>query len=193
MEDPTLAFISGWVGGIAGVLTSHPLDTIRTRQVRMHVKNSATRSRTDVGARMQARWQVQTSAPQHLLLSCHLSCENACQAVSRATILQTFKAIVNSAGGARNLYAGVLSPCVSVGLWKATTLGLNQSLMSFVASAQQGTPHQTTTSGNTDFESPDVGGGEDGGGSGNRSLQTQRALPLWQVRQHIASASTLSA
>ena len=26
------AFLSGWAGGFAGVLASHPLDTLRTRQ-----------------------------------------------------------------------------------------------------------------------------------------------------------------
>lgn len=71
------------------MLTSHPLDTLRTRQ-----------------------------------------------AVTGRSVRHTARELM--ANGARNLYAGVLSPCVSVGMWKATTLGLNHNLMGWLAARRGG-------------------------------------------------------
>lgn len=82
-------FACGWLGGVVGVLFSHPLDTVRTVQA--------------------------TSANQ-----------------SPLTILTQLMA--NTKGNRiAQLYAGVYSPCLSVGLWKSTTLGLHQTILNSVA------------------------------------------------------------
>jgi solute carrier family 25 carnitine/acylcarnitine transporter 20/29 len=75
-------FLAGWAGGVAGVLASHPLDTIRTRQAISGMSSSSSSSTTRQAMRPSLR----------------------------------------------SLYAGVVSPCVSVGLWKASTLGIHHRL-----------------------------------------------------------------
>jgi len=75
-------FAAGWLGGVAGVLASHPFDTLRTRQ--------AVEGKSSLSIVKRA-FQV----------------EGGCRA------------------GILSLYSGIVSPCVSVGCWKASTLGAN--------------------------------------------------------------------
>lgn len=60
----------------------------------------------------------------------------ALQVVTGASAWKTGLGILHGRGGPHNLFAGVLSPCASVGMWKATTLGINYNLMQWVAGLQ---------------------------------------------------------
>jgi hypothetical protein len=103
------------------------------------------------------------------------ACVFCAQAVTGMSAWQTMLGVLRAPGGARNLYAGVLSPCSSVGLWKATTLGLNYNLMQWAAEWQGFNIARRKSGGSSSSDAAAEG-------KSDERADAVGLLPFWQVR-----------